>query len=377
MEERLIYVIDDEKDIREMEKTFLENEGYRVETFSTADAAMEAMGISGKERNGVSQRKITRTYPVEGRMPDLILMDIMMPGTEGLAACSRIRKAENSGFRALPIILVSAKDTPLDRVTGLTMGSDDYLVKPFLPLELVARVKALLRRADILRNQLLYNAENGLIDANDAETAEKNSGKNLNGVKNSLNVGEKTENCGNLVVDYAAHRVYVRFKSENAGKQGTEKIENVDKKAEKAGKEDGTEYVNILGIEASKNKSNGEETITAKGTCGINGVKHDEKIIKSDHDDKNSDEINGQRIIEIQLTPMEFDFVYYLILRKETAVSKAELLSEVWKLPDAELQEDVRMTDDLVKRLRKKLRAAESTARVETVWGFGYRMTEN
>lgn len=377
MEERLIYVIDDEKDIREMEKTFLENEGYRVETFSTADAAMEAMGISGKEWNGVSQRKITQTYPVERRMPDLILMDIMMPGTEGLAACSRIRKAENPGFRALPIILVSAKDTPLDRVTGLTMGSDDYLVKPFLPLELVARVKALLRRADILRNQLLYNAENGLIDANDAETAEKNSGKNLNGVKNSLNVGEKTENCGNLVVDYAAHRVYVRFKSENAGKQGTEKIENVDKKAERAGKEDGTEYVNILGIEASEKKTNGEETITAKETCGINGVKHDEIIIKSDHDDKNSDEINGQRIIEIQLTPMEFDFVYYLILRKETAVSKAELLSEVWKLPDAELQEDVRMTDDLVKRLRKKLRAAESTARVETVWGFGYRMTEN
>ena len=85
----------------------------------------------------------------------------------------------------------------------------------------------------------------------------------------------------------------------------------------------------------------------------------------------------GEKITEIQVTPMEFDFVHFLILRKETAVSKSELLSVVWKLPDAELHEDVRMTDDLVKRLRKKLRAAGSSARVETVWGFGYRMTEN
>ena len=79
----------------------------------------------------------------EERLPDLVVLDIMMPGTDGLSICSALRKASAQ----LPIIIVSAKDSPYDRVTGLTLGSDDYLIKPFLPLELVARVKALLRRA--------------------------------------------------------------------------------------------------------------------------------------------------------------------------------------------------------------------------------------
>ena len=71
-------------------------------------------------------------------LPDLVILDIMMPGTDGLSVCSALRKASAD----LPIIIVSAKDSPYDRVTGLTLGSDDYLVKPFLPLELVAYITA-------------------------------------------------------------------------------------------------------------------------------------------------------------------------------------------------------------------------------------------
>ena len=77
--------------------------------------------------------------------PDVVVTDIMMPGMDGLSLCASIRQTSN-----VPIIIVSAKDSPLDRVTGITLGSDDYLVKPFLPLELVARVKALFRRSEMM-----------------------------------------------------------------------------------------------------------------------------------------------------------------------------------------------------------------------------------
>ena len=120
---KLIYVADDEKNIRSLMKTFLESEGYEVEVFS----------------DGYSVRKAA-----EQRMPDLIILDVMMPGEDGFNVCAGIRK--NS---SVPIIIVSAKDSPLDKVAGLTLGSDDYITKPFLPLELTARVKALFRRAEL------------------------------------------------------------------------------------------------------------------------------------------------------------------------------------------------------------------------------------
>ena len=117
-----IYVADDELHIRNLIQTFLANEGYEVRTFADGDSLFQAFSE---------------------RCPDLIILDIMMPGTDGLSLCARIR-----GESRVPIMIVSAKDSPLDRVTGITLGSDDYMVKPFLPLELVARVKALFRRAE-------------------------------------------------------------------------------------------------------------------------------------------------------------------------------------------------------------------------------------
>ncbi|OON88432.1 hypothetical protein BXO88_01165 [Oribacterium sp. C9] len=377
MEEKLIYVIDDEKDIREMEKTFLENEGYRVETFANADDAMAVMGLAEADEDVRHPGTAANLCTHYDGMPDLILMDIMMPGTGGLTACSRIRKSEDPRLRALPVILVSAKDTPLDRVTGLTMGSDDYLIKPFLPLELVARVKALLRRSDILRDQLLNSTENMILNEDGTKILGENSGKNLNGVKRPQNVGENQEKCGNLVVNFAAHRVYVECGSGNPRNSGPVYEVNVDKDAYKSVVDIHSEARKISGIKYNEKFSNGEERITALEVDNFKGIKIDKKSLKNEEFEENEEKIKGKRIMEVQVTPMEFDFVSFLILRKETAVSKAELLRNVWKLPDAELLEDVRMTDDLVKRLRKKLRAAGSTARVETVWGFGYRMTEN
>ena len=140
----------------------------------------------------------------------------------------------------------------LDRVTGITLGSDDYMVKPFLPLELVARVKALFRRAEYSQTE--------------APAAFK---------------------CGNLLLEQGAR------------------------------------------------------TITVGGEA-------------------------------FSVTPTEFDFLSYLLERAGQAVSKQELMREIWKLPDYEL--DTRVADDLVKRLRRKLKEAGCSASVKTVWGFGFRL---
>ena len=118
-----IYFADDEKSIRELMEAFLKEEGYEVETFSSGEALLKACRES---------------------MPSLVVLDILMPGMDGLSACKALREMEPE----LPIILVSAKDSPYDRVKGFASGSDDYLVKPFLPLELVFRTHSLLRRKE-------------------------------------------------------------------------------------------------------------------------------------------------------------------------------------------------------------------------------------
>lgn len=229
---KCIYIADDEEYIRSLMKTFLENEGFEVKLFADGYSILQA---------------------VKERMPDLIILDIMMPGEDGLSVCTSIRKKST-----VPIIIVSAKDSAMDRVTGITLGSDDYLVKPFLPLELTARVKALLRRSEISASS----------------AAERQSARYT---------------CGNLELDVRSRKVSV----------------------------DG---------------------------------------------------------LLMAVTPTEFDFLLYLFERIHTAVSKKELLEHVWNYQDT--LDDTRMADDLVKRLRKKLKEKCAGAVIETIWGFGYRLTE-
>ena len=116
----LIYLADDEKNIRELLSSFLVSDGYQVCAFENGDALLEAFA-----------RK-----PAE-----LVILDIMMPGTDGLEVCRRLR-----GLSDLPIILLTARDSELDYVMGISQGGDDYLTKPFRPTILLMKVKALLRR---------------------------------------------------------------------------------------------------------------------------------------------------------------------------------------------------------------------------------------
>ena len=116
-----IMVVDDEKHIVELARLYLTREGYEVDGVGDGSQAVARFG----------QLK-----------PDLVILDIMLPGTDGLTICKEIRKLSQ-----VPIIMLTARDEVTDKVVGLEVGADDYLTKPFHPQELVARAKALLRRA--------------------------------------------------------------------------------------------------------------------------------------------------------------------------------------------------------------------------------------
>ncbi len=119
-----VLVIDDEKDLQELVRYNLEKEGF--------DVIMARDGTSGLE---IALR----------HRPDLIVLDLMMPGMDGLEVCRRLR-SDDRGKR-VPLLMLTAKATEADRVVGLELGADDYVTKPFSPRELVARIKAILRRA--------------------------------------------------------------------------------------------------------------------------------------------------------------------------------------------------------------------------------------
>ncbi|WP_302280949.1 response regulator transcription factor, partial [Coprobacillus cateniformis] len=115
-----VLVVDDEKEIADLVELYLKNDGFEVYKFYTGNEALQCVDVQDI---------------------DLAILDIMLPDISGLEICQTIR--ENYNF---PIIMLTAKETEIDKITGLTIGADDYVTKPFRPLELMARVKAQLRR---------------------------------------------------------------------------------------------------------------------------------------------------------------------------------------------------------------------------------------
>jgi two-component system alkaline phosphatase synthesis response regulator PhoP len=119
-----VLVVEDDSDIRELIRYNLVQEGFVVEEAADGAQALD---------------KVRR------RMPDLMMLDLMLPGMPGLEICRLMRAGRETAH--LPILIVTAKGTEVDKILGLEMGADDYVVKPFSPREVIARVKALLRRA--------------------------------------------------------------------------------------------------------------------------------------------------------------------------------------------------------------------------------------
>ena len=129
-----IYILEDDKNISEIEQFALKNAGYEVSTFATASDFENAL---------------TKEHP------DLIIMDIMLPDRDGLSVLKDVR-AEQSTAK-LPVIMVTAKTSEMDKVKGLDQGADDYMTKPFGIMELISRVKALLRRANVSGGSHIYS----------------------------------------------------------------------------------------------------------------------------------------------------------------------------------------------------------------------------
>ena len=225
--EHSIYLADDEKSIRELLHSFLASDGYTVRSFESGDALLEAF----------------RQEPAE-----LVILDIMMPGTDGLTVCRELRAVSD-----IPIILLTAKDSELDYVMGISQGSDDYLTKPFRPTILLMKVKALLRRVEMDRGKTAAEDE--------------------------LHYGD---------IRYSA--------TENAIFYGA---------------------------------------------------------------------------APVSLTQTELRLLSYMMKQPEKAYSREELLSAVWGF-DSEVE--TRVTDETLRRIRKKLTQAGSTVSVSTIWGFGYKL---
>ena len=142
----VIWVLDDEENIRELIRRYLEKEGYSVRTFFAAEDLENALINSA---------------------PDMFILDIMLPGTDGLTLCRSLREHYEQ-----PVIFVSARGEEFDRVLGLELGADDYLAKPFSPRELVVRVKNIFRRMQpsdasmkqlILGNLILYPEQRKIV----------------------------------------------------------------------------------------------------------------------------------------------------------------------------------------------------------------------
>jgi DNA-binding response OmpR family regulator len=119
----LIAIIDDEPDILELVSLHLTRAGFSVKAFADADSF---------------------NVFIQTSTPDLIVLDLMLPDTDGLELCKMLKK--NDAFATIPVIMLTAKGEETDRILGLELGADDYVTKPFSPKELVARVKAVLRR---------------------------------------------------------------------------------------------------------------------------------------------------------------------------------------------------------------------------------------
>lgn len=224
---RQIFVVDDEKNIRELIKKYLEKEGYGVTLFSNGLNVLES---------------------VRSMNPDLIVMDIMMPGLDGLELCKMIRKESE-----VPIIFVSARDDEFDRIIGIEIGGDDYLTKPFSPRELTVRIKNIFKRL----------------------------GKTETLVSNSKVIKD-------LSIDY------------------------------------------------------GKRSIT-----------------------KDS--------VPIKLTNKEYELFEFFIRNINIPFTREALIEKVWGY---DYVGELRVIDDLVKRLRKKLKDLGSEVTIETVWGYGYKVED-
>lgn len=129
----MIYLVEDDDNIRKLVKYALEKEGFEVTGFSVPKEFWEAMHMA---------------------IPELVILDIMLPEEDGLSILKRLK--ENNKTEQIPVIMLTAKNSEFDKVTGLDMGADDYIAKPFGTMELISRVRAVIRRYDKTKSKKVF-----------------------------------------------------------------------------------------------------------------------------------------------------------------------------------------------------------------------------
>lgn len=226
--EKLIYAADDEQDILDVIQEFLQNAGFAVRTFPTGDALFAAF---------------------QEQPCDLVVLDIMMPGSDGLTICKKLR-----AISTVPIVILTAKESEADHIRGFLLGGDDYLIKPFSASLLVVRIKALLRRMEMLQPAAAVRC------------------------------------FGDLQYSEADHTV-----------------------------------------------------------------------------------LCGEQAVSLSMT--EFSLLGCLMEHTGVAVSRDDLLNRVWGIENEDIE--TRVTDETVRRIRQKLKAAGSTVKITAVWGYGYKLEED
>lgn len=137
----VIYIVEDDKNISEIESYALKNSGYQTDCFENARAFW----------NRCQERK-----------PDLVLLDVMLPDSDGIEVLKKLRR--NPDLKRIPVIMVTAKSSEIDKVKGLDNGADDYITKPFGIMELISRVKALLRRMNQDEEEKILEFQNITLD---------------------------------------------------------------------------------------------------------------------------------------------------------------------------------------------------------------------
>lgn len=225
---KMIYAADDEENIRDLIETYLKEAGFEVRVFPDGDSLLNEF-----------KRKSC----------DFVVLDIMMPGTDGLEICKQIRNISK-----VPIVILTAKESEVDYVMGLTLGGDDYIVKPFRPSILVMRIKALLRRMEMEHT-----------------------------VKNEvLSFGD---------ISYSGN----------------------------------------------------DQTVSCQGK-------------------------------DIGLTMTEIALLRYMMRNSSRAIPRKELLNVIWGI-NADVE--TRVTDETIRRIRKKMKTAGSAVAISAVWGYGYRLEQD
>ncbi|MDO8586090.1 MAG: response regulator transcription factor [Armatimonadota bacterium] len=226
MTKQKVLIIDDEENVCELISLYFSKAGY--------DVVCAADGSEGLDR-------------LRDQRPDIVILDLMLPGMDGIDVCKEIRKTSN-----VPLVMLTARVDEVDRVLGLEIGADDYVTKPFSPRELLARIKAVLRRAAYVPNP-------------DEQQVLKMPGLSISRISREVIVG----------------------------------------------------------------------------------------------DDR------------IDLTPKEFDLLWYLASNRNRVFTREQLLEHVWAYQ--EFYGDERTVDQHIKRLRRKIETNGSPCRITTIWGVGYK----